>query len=184
MITAVPDWTDGMDDMPRRQPVTLGDLGVTSRAAVQGAALGEELRAGDTMDRAIDATAAEQRGVCRVDDGVNAQCGDVGDDDFEPHGANLPRRFGSRCIEAIGTGAHFSKAPATRSISSWRILFLRKVAIPPTRSRRRPTAAGSAGTRPSANAVPAAKTATAASGGSCLGKNFLRAYPPNSDLAP
>jgi len=34
------------------------------------------------MDGAIDAAAAEQRGVGGVDDGVNAERGDVGDDDF------------------------------------------------------------------------------------------------------
>jgi hypothetical protein len=36
------------------------------------------------MDRPIDTAAAEQRGVGGVDDGVNAQGRDVGDEDFEP----------------------------------------------------------------------------------------------------
>jgi len=58
--------------MPRRQPVTPGDFGVAGRTAVQGAAFGEKLRPGRAMDCAIDATAAEQRRVGGVDDGVNA----------------------------------------------------------------------------------------------------------------
>ena len=41
------------------------------------------------MDRAIDAAPAEQGRIRRVDDGVNAKRGDVGDDDFQPRGAYL-----------------------------------------------------------------------------------------------
>jgi hypothetical protein len=36
------------------------------------------------MDRTVHPAATEQRGVCRVDDGVNAQRGDVGNNDLEP----------------------------------------------------------------------------------------------------
>jgi hypothetical protein len=44
------------------------------------------------MDRAIHTAAAEQRIVCGIDDGVDAQCGDVGNDDFQPALADLARR--------------------------------------------------------------------------------------------
>ncbi len=44
------------------------------------------------MNRAIHATAAQQRCVGRVDDGVNAQCRNVGDDNLEPRRAELARR--------------------------------------------------------------------------------------------
>ena len=43
------------------------------------------------MDRAVNATPAEERRVGGVDDGVNAQCRDVGNDDFKPRGTNLAR---------------------------------------------------------------------------------------------
>jgi hypothetical protein len=43
------------------------------------------------MNRAVDATTAEQRRVRGVDDGVNAQARDVGDDDFQPRCADLAR---------------------------------------------------------------------------------------------
>jgi hypothetical protein len=36
------------------------------------------------MNSAIHAAAAEQRRIGRVDDGVNAQRGDVGNEDFQP----------------------------------------------------------------------------------------------------
>ncbi len=61
-----------MNHMPRRQPITPGDLGVAGLAAMQRAAFGEKLRAGRAMDRAIDAAATEQGRVRSVDDGVNA----------------------------------------------------------------------------------------------------------------
>jgi hypothetical protein len=43
------------------------------------------------VDRAIHATAAEQRRVGGIDDGVNAKRGDVGDNDFQPRLAKLAR---------------------------------------------------------------------------------------------
>ena len=43
------------------------------------------------MDRAIDAATAQERGIGSVDDGVNAERGDVGNDDFQPRGTDLAR---------------------------------------------------------------------------------------------
>jgi hypothetical protein len=71
-MAAVPHRPDGMNHVPRRQAVPSGDFGVTGRTALQGAAFGEKLRPGRAMDGAIDATAAEQRRVGGVDDGVDA----------------------------------------------------------------------------------------------------------------
>src|SRR6266576_1728773 len=59
-VSPVPDRADGMNHMPRRQPVTSGNFGISSRTAVQGAAFGQKLRPGGAMDGAIDAAAAEQ----------------------------------------------------------------------------------------------------------------------------
>jgi hypothetical protein len=80
----MPDRTDGMNHMPRRQPITPGDFCLAGRAAVETAALGQQFGTGRAMDSAIHATAAEQRRIGRVDDGVNAQRGDVGNEDFQP----------------------------------------------------------------------------------------------------
>jgi hypothetical protein len=71
-VTAVPDRADGVDDMPRRQPMAGRDFGVTGFAAIEGTAFGQEFGAGGAVNRAVDATAAEQRRVGGVDDGVNA----------------------------------------------------------------------------------------------------------------
>jgi hypothetical protein len=51
----------------------------------------QQFGAGRAMNRAVHATSAEQRGIRRVDDGVNAQGRDVGDDDFQPRRADLAR---------------------------------------------------------------------------------------------
>ena len=90
-VAAAPDRTDGMDHMPRLEPIPFGDLGVTGRTTIQRAALGKQFGACCAMDRAIDATSAEQGRIGRVDDGVNAQCGDVGNDNFQPRLADLAR---------------------------------------------------------------------------------------------
>jgi len=50
------------------------------------------------MDRAIDAAPAEQGRIRGVDDGVNAQRGDVGNNNFQPCLADLAR--GSAQAEA------------------------------------------------------------------------------------
>ena len=95
-VTAIPDRPNRMDHVLCRKPIAFGDLGVAGRAAMQHAALGEQFRAGGAMDRAIDAAPAKERRVGRVDDGVNAQCGDVGNDDFKPRLADQARRQGFR----------------------------------------------------------------------------------------
>jgi len=87
--SAVPYRPDGMNHMPRRQAITPGDFGVAGLAAMQRAAFDQQLGSGRAMDRTVDAATAEQRGVRSVDDGVNAQGGDIGDDDFEPRRADL-----------------------------------------------------------------------------------------------
>jgi hypothetical protein len=59
---------------------------------VKRAAFGEKAGASSAMDRAIDAAATEQGGVRGVDNGVNAQSRDVGDDDFQPRRTQLARK--------------------------------------------------------------------------------------------
>jgi len=80
-----------MNHMPGGQPITLGDFGAAGFAAMERAASVEEPGPGGPVDRAIHATAAEQGCIRRVDDGVNAQGGDVGDDDFQPRRPKLAR---------------------------------------------------------------------------------------------
>ena len=87
--TTIPDGADSMDYMPRGKRISPGDFGVAGLAAIQRAAFGQQLGSGRAMDRTVDAATAEQRGVRSVDDGVNAQGGDIGDDDFEPRRADL-----------------------------------------------------------------------------------------------
>jgi hypothetical protein len=43
------------------------------------------------MDRAIDAAPAKERRVRRIDDGVNTERGDVGNNDFQPRLADPAR---------------------------------------------------------------------------------------------
>ena len=88
---AVPHRPNRVDHMPGLEPIALGDLGVTGLAAVEHPAFGHQLGPRSTMDRAIDAAPAKQRRIRGVDDGVNAQRGDVGNNDFQPRLADLAR---------------------------------------------------------------------------------------------
>jgi hypothetical protein len=60
LAAAVPDRSNGMNDMPRRQLVARSDPGAAGLAAAKRAAFGEQQRPGRAMNRAIDAAAAEQ----------------------------------------------------------------------------------------------------------------------------
>src|SRR5689334_995238 len=97
-VAAVPDRPDRMDYMLCRQPIAFGDLGAAGLAAAKDAALFEKPRAGAAMNRAVDAAATKQRRVGGVDDGVNAQCGNVGDDNFQPQ---RPQRLACDVANAV-----------------------------------------------------------------------------------
>jgi hypothetical protein len=71
-----------MNHVSCRQPISVGDLGAAGLTAIQGATFGQKFRPGRAMDRPIDAATAEQRGIRGVDDGINAQARDVGDDNL------------------------------------------------------------------------------------------------------
>jgi hypothetical protein len=127
---AVPDRSDGMNDMPRRKPVAMGDLGIAGLAAAKCAALRDQPRSGGAMDCTIDPASAEQRGIRGVDDGVNAQCGDVGDDDFKPRRTDVA---GSRCQAEAGA-AVVTPLSANNCCSSPAWNISRMMSQPPTNS--------------------------------------------------
>ena len=58
LVSASPNRADGMNHMPRRQPITPGDFGVAGRAAMERAAFGQQVRSCGTMDRAVHAATA------------------------------------------------------------------------------------------------------------------------------
>ena len=130
VAAAMPDRSDGMNDMSRRKPVAMGDLGVAGLAATKRAAFGEQPGPGCAMDRAIDSAAAQQRAIRGVDDGVNAQCGDIGDDDFEPRRTDVARS--QRQAEAEAATVTPLSASNCCSSPAWNIS--RMMSQPPTNS--------------------------------------------------
>lgn len=71
MISAVPYRTDGVDHIPARQAVRSGDLGAAGTAAAECAALLRKLRTCRSVDAAVHTSAAEQRLVGCVYDGIH-----------------------------------------------------------------------------------------------------------------
>src|SRR5258708_16327518 len=119
-----------MNHMPRRQTITFGDFGAAGLTAIQGAALREKLRPGGAMDRSIHAATAEQRIVRGVDDSVNAQARDVGDDDLQPRRADLAR--GPTQAEAAALTLTPLSARSCCNSPAWNIS--RMMSQPPTNS--------------------------------------------------
>jgi hypothetical protein len=89
--TAVPDRTDRVDDVPGGKSIAPRDLGIARRTAAQLTALGEKFGSSGAMDRAIDTASTQERRIGCVDDGVNAQGRNVGNDDFEARVAQPAR---------------------------------------------------------------------------------------------
>ena len=81
------------------------------------------------MDRAVDATATEQRCIGGVDDGIDTQGRDVGDNDFKPHAADLARD--RRHQAAVVTATPLSAKSCCNS-PAWNIS--RMMSQPPTNS--------------------------------------------------
>ena len=80
-----------VDHVLGQQPITSGDLGVTGLAAAERTTFGQQFRPGRIVDRAVNPAAAKQRRIGGVDDGIDPQRRDIGDDDFKPHIADLAR---------------------------------------------------------------------------------------------
>jgi hypothetical protein len=80
---AAPNRPDGMDDVAGLQIETRRDLSLAGRAAAERKAGLQQLRSGGAVDGAVDAAAAGKLRIGGVDDGVDVQRRDVGDDDFE-----------------------------------------------------------------------------------------------------
>jgi hypothetical protein len=68
MAASVPHRTDDVNDMPGGKPISARDLCRAGRAAAERLALRAQFGTGRAMDRAINATAAKQRVVCRIHD--------------------------------------------------------------------------------------------------------------------
>jgi hypothetical protein len=116
--------------MPRRQTISSGDFGIAGRAAVERAAFGQQFGPGRAVDRAIDAAATEQGRIGGVDDGVNAQARDIGDDNFQPRAADLAGRK-TQAEAAALTATPLSASNCCNS-PAWNIS--RTISHPPTNS--------------------------------------------------
>ena len=100
MLATLPNRSNRVNDMTGREPVSLGDLGIASLAAMKLPAFHYEVRTCRSMDRAVDATAAKQRRVGGVDNSIDTQGRDIGDEDFEPHAADLACAQVQAAVEA------------------------------------------------------------------------------------
>ena len=74
---AVIHGADGMDDEPGGEVVAARDARLAGRATTQAPALLQKPRTGCTVDGAVDTSAAEQRCVGRIHNGIDLQSGDV-----------------------------------------------------------------------------------------------------------
>jgi hypothetical protein len=97
---------------------------------MQHTAFENEFGSGGSMNGAVHTTTAQERSVRRVDDRVNAQCRNIGDDNLEPRLAELSRR------EAQAEAAALSSTPLSANSCcnspAWNIS--RMMSQPPTNS--------------------------------------------------
>ena len=89
---ALPHWPNGVDHISGGQSVAAGQNGRTRSKAWGSLALFQQLGARGPVVGAIHPSPATESFVCRVDDGVGGEGGDVGDEDLDHE---LPRWFRS-----------------------------------------------------------------------------------------
>ena len=82
VVAVPPDRPDGVDDVARRQAEAGRHHGMAGRTRARSPGSGRQLRPGRSMDRPVDAATTRQGAVRGVDDGVDIQGRDVGDDDL------------------------------------------------------------------------------------------------------
>ena len=87
MPAAAPDRADGVDDVPAGQPIGPRELCLPGPAAAEPAALRQQLRACGTVNAAIHPSAAQQRFIGGVDNGVHLHPGNIVSDDLQRHKA-------------------------------------------------------------------------------------------------
>jgi hypothetical protein len=93
---AAPDRPNGMNDVTGLQVETGRDLGLARRAAAEPKAGRQQLRPGGAVDGALDAAAAGELRIGGVDDRIDIERRDVGDEDFETGRRDFrPWRVGS-----------------------------------------------------------------------------------------
>ena len=148
-LAAIPHRADRVDDVLRRQPITAGDLGRSGGAAAERFAFLQQLASGGAVDRTIDPAAAQQRCVCRVDDGIDRERGDVGDHDLQSrrtdfggekrkrHRGTLARLTGPRAARLLVQTGEELDAGKIRASPGW--CWLTLAPLPPRRrtGRRR-----------------------------------------------
>jgi hypothetical protein len=77
VLSSVPDRPDSVEHPLGMELEAWSGLGISGIAAVEFAAGSEKFGTSSSMNGSIDPTAAEQRGVGRIDNGVNSLCCDV-----------------------------------------------------------------------------------------------------------
>src|SRR5580693_1386654 len=97
---------------------------------MEGAAFRQKPWAGRTMDRAVNAAATEQGTVRGVDDGVNAECCNIGGDDLQPCRADLARAQ----IQAVAGALTVTPLSAKSCCNSPAWNISRIMSQPPTNS--------------------------------------------------
>ena len=84
-----------MNDVTGRQPEARRQARFAGFAAAELSTNFQQFRSGGPVDGAVNAAAAQQRTICRIDDGIDRQGGDIGFDCPNSH----------RCLPPVYDGS-------------------------------------------------------------------------------
>src|SRR5262249_3744747 len=123
--STVPDRSYGVDDVSRRQLEPRRQLRIASVAAAQFPAGCQQLRSCGTVDRAIDAAAAQQSGVGSVHDRIDRELSDVRLDCSEDHDTTLASFNALKHTSIAQMTPQKWRAPISRTVLAHGLLTLR-----------------------------------------------------------
>jgi len=122
VVAATPHRSYGVDNPPRREPIAARNLSIARGAAVQRAAFRQKFGPGRSMNRAVHASATQQRGVSRVHNGVDFLLRDVALDNhdglvwhFAPKRKSLPQSFLDQALSEQKASGAVGLRPSTRA---------------------------------------------------------------------
>src|SRR4030095_3849757 len=88
-----PDRSDRMDNIPGAQVIASGDFRISCRAAVESSTLFEQVGPRASVNRAIDSSASQERGISGIDDCVDLLTGYVPLSDLDSVFHDVPSNF-------------------------------------------------------------------------------------------
>src|ERR1044072_4954111 len=94
MLSTAPNWSDGVNDKARGQPIAASNFRFTGWTTTKGPAFRKKLRPSNAVNCAIDSATTKKCGVRRIHNRIDIKLRDIATEDLDPasgilHGSSV-----------------------------------------------------------------------------------------------